>query len=357
MNEVPTFEECLSLCERETAYSHSVQTVSGKEVHSFKYNLQKPFKEMYKPYLDEGINALALRGITFIDGELVALGPDKFFNQGENEIATFPKEVEGILEKIDGSLIQVFLVEDQLEVKTQKSVHSDVANHCREYFKTRDDLRSLCRALLERNMSPYFEFVSDKNRIVLDYGKTDMYFLGARNMDTGATSYPWNLYLSESISIPRLLEGSELESYLERTDVEGVVVIGKSHLIKMKTDTYCQLHRVLDIRTNKHMCEHYQSKGGFDDAIGLLSRYNLENDIESLKRFEQDYLKNYNDLLLDVEDLWVRYTGTRKEVAIAMNTDKVDGKMRALVFLRLDRKDLHTSIERILFEYYRALDK
>ena len=355
MNNIPTFDECLHVCEENSGFSHSVQEIHGKEVHSFKYNFQSRFNEMYKPFLDKGINALAMRGITFIDGKLVAIGPDKFFNLGENETAVYPENERYLMEKVDGSLISVFQVDHLLEIKTQKSVFSEVAKDARKYFNTRNDLQGFSMSLLSRGLSPFFEYVGPHNRIVLRYDEEDFVFLGARCLISGTMVFPWDMFVPSTITIPQLIAGEGKDAYLERDDVEGLVVVGDcGHMVKMKTSTYCQLHKILDMKTPKSFCEYYIAHGNFDDVIGVLTHHGLTKDIADLVAFEDDYIEkveSHNQLISDAVKKYGHLS--RKGVALKMIDDKVDNALRGLVFSTLDGKDTMPKIQKLILEGYK----
>ena len=347
---IPTFEEALSISENVKGFSHSVQEMHGKEIHSFKYNLS--YRDMWEDVSDGRLN---MRGITFIDGELKCISLPKFFNLGECEIAVYPENEKYLMSKEDGSLISVFQVDDLLEVKTMKSVYSDVAIQARTYFDTRPDLQGFSMSLINKGLSPYFEFISPQNRIVLRYEKDDFVFLGARCMTSGKMFLPWDMLVPSTITIPMLITPEKRDEYLEREDVEGLVVVGEDgHMIKMKTSSYCQLHRILDMKTKKSFCEYYNAHGNFDDVIGVLTQHGLHDDVEDLKKFEEDYLEKMNTYLTIITSNVDKYKDlSRKEIALTMIEDGVDKSMRGFVFSALDGKDIDGKIKKMILEGYK----
>ena len=123
-----------------------------------------------------------------------------------------------LIEKIDGSLISFFKVGDKLELKTMKSMESDVANLAREYALNRADIKDLAIQHLDRGLSPIFEFTSKESRIVLDYGDTNMSYLGCRNMTTGEIMSPKDGLCWENISVAKCI--TDIDSYMKREDVD-----------------------------------------------------------------------------------------------------------------------------------------
>ena len=184
--EIPSYEDCLQICKDHVGFSHSKQEFKGDLIESFKYNI-------ITPNMWDGFGRLNMRGITFCNGELIALPWPKFFNRGEAPETTnvdFSK-VKYISEKADGSLISFFRVAEDIELKSMKSVVSDVACSARKYVETREDILAFVEILLDRALSPMFEYIGNSNhKIVLNYEKEDLVFLGARSLLTGELFYP-----------------------------------------------------------------------------------------------------------------------------------------------------------------------
>ena len=357
MKPFPTFEECVEICEGETPFSQSTQEKNGVQIHSFKYHYS--YSEMFEPFLERGINALALRGLTFIDGKVVAAGPDKFFNLNENQHSTYPEQVKLIMEKVDGSLIQVFKTPYGLEVKTQKSIYSDVAKDARVFFEARQDLKDFCSELVEKNWSPYFEYVSAKHRIVVDYPEENMTFLGMRNLETGEIKFPSETETPDSIPQVRTFTKQEADDYLTQSGVEGIVVVGDDNrMLKIKTQEYCQLHRMYDLYTYKHMCEYYQEHKSFDDVIAQLEQRSKSNDAQRLRDFETMYVEKYQEYLSPAND-WVRKGGgmTQKEFAQYMKDNNVKGLTLAIAFALFNGKSFDFYIDKALHTHFRLKDK
>lgn len=350
-NKIPTFDECKQIVNDCSAFSHSTQEFKNETIHSFKYNLNMPG-------MWEGDGRLNLRGITFDSkGNLLALAFPKFFNKGEDK-DTLDRELlhaAKFIEKIDGSLISMFMLNGEVQCKTMKSVLSDVAIECRDYLKRRKDIVSFCKNLLRQDLSPLFEFVSKESRIVLDYGGTDLYFLGARNMKTGEIISFDMFELTSEIKTPRLFTDVKTANiFLSRDDVEGIVVTyADGYMMKFKTERYCKIHKILDGFMPKKVVNEIIN-GTLDDMIGVLTDHGLTEEKVFVDEVAKYFWARFNAVLDAVK---INYEEnkhlTRKDIALkfvnknASESDKLIGKM---LFLMIDGKDVTDVIYKKLKE-------
>lgn len=349
---IPTFAEALAIVENSKGFSHSVQEVDGKEVHSFKYNIS--YQGMWDDLSDGKIN---MRGITFVDGVCVALPCPKFFNIGEN-IHVQDVSILGFMtatEKVDGSLISFFKVGDKLELKTMKSVYSDTAVEAREYSNTRKDITDFAMDCINHSLSPMFEYVSDtdQGRIVIDYGKKDLVFLGARDMATGTIyndllNFP--LDIPFSISTAKTFKNNdEVSDYLKLEGIEGVVVTLKDGtMVKLKTDWYCKIHRILDLFSTKNILENIVTDN-LDDIRSALVQHNMAEQIEAVDKVEKEFYKHYNvwTNLAEFEYRERKHEGaTKKDIALTLM--KENRVLASLVFALYDGKDISSNVKEIV---------
>lgn len=345
-HEIPTYEECLNIVKECSAFSHSTQMVDGQTVESFKYNV-------VIPNMWEGFGRLNMRGITFVNQKMVALAFPKFFNLGENESTTNVdfNDIRCIFEKVDGSLISVFEINGKLEVKSMKSVESDVAIEARAYFKVRNDISEFCKNLLDKGYSPIFEYVSPSCRIVLEYNEPNLIYLGCRNMTNGdiLLSHEPPVNKPKQIQTPQTFTVEQFKDYLKRDDVEGVVVVLNSGLMfKMKTETYCLIHKVLDHFSPKKVVDNIVN-GTYDDMIGVLTYHSLENEVNKAKDVYSKYATIFEAWKAKAESYYENNKErSRKEVALdVLSKDKFLGN---LVFKRWDNKDYSDSINKFILE-------
>jgi T4 RnlA family RNA ligase len=321
-NNIPTFDQCLDLCEKHNCFSHSIQNVNGYDVHSFKYNLVPPVA-VWKEF-----GAINMRGITFIDKKLVALPFPKFFNLNENELSTVDiSNFKYAIEKVDGSLISVFkLPTGKLEIKTMKSVYSEVANIARDFLKDNKQFYAFCELLLNINLSPIFEFVSKETRVVIDYGSTDIYLLGARELTTGEIINSRSVVLDNSYNCPLLnynlkrpkffTNDNEIQNYLKQSNVEGIVfTLQDNSMIKCKTSEYCDISRVISVCSPKHILEAIFNKT-IDDSKSILLNYSMNKELLLVKQLEIEYYNKVTSLTKSANDyINNNKSKPRKEIA------------------------------------------
>jgi RNA ligase len=220
------------------------------------------------------------RGLIFDsnDGFLLSRPYHKFFNVGE-QIETQPDLVNSalqdrsfkFLEKLDGSMVRPVIVGNKLRFAT-KMGFTDVAVQVDAYLDSMGAIGTAIRdfcydCVIDGDMTPIFEWCSRNQRIVVDYPEDMLVLTAVRDNIEGVYIEPAvviDYYKSSSrdTSVIRLVTSlfsedasfSEVQTALNANDTsEGIVVrFDNGHMLKMKTDWYCQLHRSKDIASRTH---------------------------------------------------------------------------------------------------------
>jgi len=312
---IPTLEECKQICNDCKAFSHSTQTIYDETIHSFKYNTTNP-----KIWEDtKGLGRINMRGITYDNqGKLLALPFPKFFNNGEiKETKDLDiRQSVRIAEKMDGSLISFFKVNDVLEVKTMKSVESEVANAAREFLHSKcAHIKDFASSLIDDGLSPMFEYISPLQPIVVNYDKEDFVFLGARCMQTARLYMP-SEFETGDISIPRVFSHEIVEKYLEEErNIEGLVFTMPDGLMfKMKSEEYVKAHRAGSNLTGKKYILSLIINNEIDDVKGILSKNKMALRLQQIKETEDKYEE--------------RFSGLEEKAEAFTSKAKTDGKGR-----------------------------
>lgn len=220
---------------------------------------------------------------------------NKFFNYGESHAEQLDWSTAFVTEKIDGSLIKMWWdwdggwhISTNSVIDAANATIADVrVSNFKEYF-----YKALSNHyphqdffnLLDPDLTYIFELVGPYNRVVVEYDKPELFFLGARNKFTGEV-----LYCSEAnrdylelcaISLPKQYPLNSLADCINLAntyswDQEGFVAAdGSGHRVKIKSPAYVRAHfaRNNNVITRRH-----------------LLRIILANEVEEFLCYAQDY--------------------------------------------------------------------
>ena len=181
------------------------------------------------------------RGIVFDDkGRCITRCLPKFFNKDEpNAILEMPRdETYRIFEKKDGSLINI--VNDPeygLVVTSKGSFTSDHVGWAKEILQE----NSITEESFKPGLTHVFELIYPANRIVVNYGdEKKLVLLTVIENETGnETTADWPHQ-------PKEYKLLELDLALKQDNFEGVVfVYENNYRVKIKTEEYVRLHRIM----------------------------------------------------------------------------------------------------------------
>ena len=148
---------------------------------TFDIDVSEGYKTQHGEYVSKGVMRRECRGIIFDNnGNLISRPYAKFFNVGE-KIETDIKNIDIskphiVLDKLDGSFIRPFRTNDGIFRVGTKMGETDIAEMARPFFD-KENYRQFANWCLDRHLTPIFEFMSQKNRIVIDYGDVDSLIL------------------------------------------------------------------------------------------------------------------------------------------------------------------------------------
>lgn len=247
MYKLPTRKQCFQMVADNEVFTHKAHEVEGVTVDVFGYRLAW-FNDFDTPYATE------MRGISFVEEErFIAL--HKFFNVNQHEetelSALMGLEIASIAAKEDGSMISFIRLNDKIIAKTKNSFVSDQAISANNLLSSNPSLYAFIFNLIKAGKMPIFEFVSPRNRIVLEYKSTALKLLAVRDMHSGAyldlESIGYQDYglkrapLEPLVSLVALVDRAKAA-----TGIEGWVVTFKnSFKIKVKTSWYFEMHKLV----------------------------------------------------------------------------------------------------------------
>lgn len=224
----------------------SEETVNGETVTIVAYMIGD--RDLWdKPLATE------CRGIVFnSSGDCISRPFHKFFNVGECEATQLHSlpELTEVLEKRDGSMLVPVIVGGQTAWKTKKSFYSDVAVDAAKNVPA--EVIELAKDILEMNMTPVFEYTSEQNRIVLDYGsEPNFVLLAIRRNETGEySSYDAMNAIAEAYGVEVIKKYDlTLQDCLEQTktleNFEGWCLRDPAtgFYVKLKCEWYLRMHK------------------------------------------------------------------------------------------------------------------
>lgn len=326
---------------------------NGQNLVMFKYNqIESSFTE---PIVKE-CRGLILDGDTF---EIVSFPFTKFFNCGEPNAAAIDWTTARIGQKVDGSLVKIVNVGDNLLISTNGTIlasKAPVAEQIGCKYQSFGDIvadvlddvleksgwqaklqeEGLC-ALWEEGYTYMFELCSPWTRVVVPHKENKLYFLGKRNNETFEETYfTDDPVFSKIFDIPKVFPLKSIDECLAATkdmpwDEEGYVVCdGKFNRVKVKSPAYCAVHR---LKGNNVM--------SYARAIDLVRTNEIDEVLAYFPEFKEallDCKSRFWKLVEDSEQKWDEYKkidatlSTRKDKALWITKNvKVPGLFFGLI--------------------------
>lgn len=198
--------------------------------------------------------------LNYRTAELVALPFEKFFNleqKPETSLLNLPNQQCEVTSKLDGSLGILYWCSDGPAIATRGSFTSEQALWATRFLRERFDL-----SRLDRDVTLLFEIIYPENRVVLDYDIQEaLVLIGARNM-SDEFDYQYHALrhfgLLYGFLVTPLIGRAKIDEIAPFMGavcgVEGWVARFPTGLrVKIKTDEYKRLHRLISQLTPKHV--------------------------------------------------------------------------------------------------------
>lgn len=206
-------------------------------------------KAMYDKVWNQA--TITCRGLIVDDnnGVIIARSWPKFFNLGqvEADVVGMEDTVE-ITDKADGSLGIAYTTPDGVAIATRGSFTSDQAVWATNWVRG-----NTLAFWPMQGLTPLFEIVYPRNRIVLDYGKWEgLILLGAVDTERGNTYGPYEAagMLQWSGQTTEVFPEHTMAEFMagpnaNRSNSEGVVVRSGHKMVKIKQADYLALHKLV----------------------------------------------------------------------------------------------------------------
>lgn len=262
-------------------------------------------------------HSLECRGLKFnLLGNIIARPLHKFFNVGEDGIHPDLSQEHEVLVKLNGSMIHPAPIGGANRFMTRGGI-TDVSQTAEILFP---DILSRCGALLDRRITPIFEYVGPDNRIVVRYDRAELVLIAARETISGRY-----LRTSELRGLVNELSGTLVSPYtgpIERVvdlkGVEGVVLaFPDGFRAKIKARDYVLRHRARD---NLHR-ERTALLLVLNQQVDDISTYLADKDFTALESYSVAIHEYVRTLERWLSSTLTRFDNlSRKEIALNIKT-------------------------------------
>lgn len=291
------------------------------------------------------------RGLVFDENDKIISRPfHKFFNVNEKE-ETQENKINlslphTVTEKVDGSMIRPLVFGGCFRLATKMGV-TDVAQNAEEWLFSRPDIREKQHYMIEmtnKGLTPIFEWISPRNRIVLRHDEENLILLAIRDNVTGEylpldSNAPFDL-------VPIYGDISSINAYVRKIrsqeNREGDVIhFHDGHKVKIKTDWYVAIHKILDkVKFDRNIIALALNEE-LDDAIAGLP----ESEKQRIEIYEKKFWQKFDEKIERLKSIYKesqKYE-SRKEIAVNFAKD-LEKSEKSLLFKMLDGYDPQTSL-------------
>jgi len=298
------------------------------------------------------------RGLIFdLNWNLVSRPYHKFFNAGEKEETQLNKinlyEPHVVLEKLDGSMIRPIPTKEGFRLATKAGI-TDVAMNAEVFVADKLNYARLIGKCILMNMTPIFEWVSRKNRIVVDYPEDNLILTGIRYNDTGHyIDYKTMTIYAKAWNIPvvKAVDGLAVQDInlfvkqvREWDDGEGVVLrFDTGHMVKVKADDYVLRHKTKDSISQEKNVLQIILDDSVDDLVPLLT----PEDAERLKEFQHSFWSNVDSAAVSLAMQFVpanKKYPDKKDFAVEFVQKLEDSRLMSIMYSMRSGKNAHEAI-------------
>lgn len=289
----------------------SRDNVCGKDLIGLKYN------QIDSDFSNEIVREC--RGLILSESdnyEVVTVPFFKFGNYGESYVAPIDWSNAKITQKIDGSLIKIVRIGDELLISTNGTIDASKAEVSQTFACSYANYRQLvlaaeplCNmsnddilALFEEGYTYMFELTSIYNKVVIPYDGIKLWFIGCRDNQSLQEILIYNHPLSKVFDTPKQYGFKSLQECIDSAKLlpyndEGYVVVDNAfNRCKVKSAAYVAIHHLKGegILTPKKALELIR----MNEVVEFLNYFN-----EYRANFEQ--LGNqYESLINDIQNDW-----------------------------------------------------
>jgi len=326
---IPTYNEALEMVNSkgELVFYETKFIVENTEVCLFNYRLAT-YMDFLEPVEGKNYDARELRGLSFVkqnDGSYKHfLMLNKFWNINqvtETQLPLLNKKIKSVYNKMDGSLISFIKVADKIVAKTKMGFGNEQTLEVDVVTKSNPSILKFVADCLEKDLVTMWEYTSFKNRIVLEYDKSNLTLLRVRNNKTGEY-VDVEQFRGLGFDVVETLEFTDLESLMKQVEesvgVEGVVITFEDDmLVKYKSLEYCALHHMIDSINREDYVISLVLNELLDDFISRLDQIKDVDRVEWIKNIETKTIDYITKKVIEVDELVSKYNGSMKDFALS----------------------------------------
>jgi len=327
---IPTYEQAVEICTAngDLIFYETKINIDGYNVSLFNYRLAT-YNNFLEPVVGKNYNARELRGLCFVfntDGTLFNryLMLNKFWNIDQVEETQYHllqhKKIKSVYYKEDGSLISfIMLPNGRIIPKTKMGIDNEQILEVNALTSSNPAILKFVSECFDKNYSTMWEYTSFKNRIVLEYSKSDLTLLKIRNNNTGEY-IDIEQFRNLGFSVAKTMEISSLENIMstikDSIGIEGgVITFDDDDMAKYKCLWYNNLHHLIDNVDREDLIIEMVLNETIDDAIVQLDKNKDLNRIEWIKEIESKIHKYITQKSIEINELVDKYDGDVKKFA------------------------------------------
>ena len=294
---------------------------------------------------------------------------NKFFNYEEPHAADIDWKSCYVTEKLDGSLIKLSQIGDNILWSTNGTIDAYKAPLVEQIGCTAKSFGELAwlaivdnwrkangldasayvdpgivdawlKSIIKSGFTYMFELTSPYNKVVVSWHKTELHFIGCRDNESGQEIFFGDHELSKIFDIPKIFPLRSVDECVKAAseldvNAEGYVVVDKNfNRVKIKSPTYVALH-------------HMRNNGvlSYERGIEIVRENELGEVLTYFPEFKPhlEKIKNaYDSLIASLNESWLAYNQldpflieTRKDKAIWIQKNF---KVPAVGFMLIDDK-------------------
>lgn len=350
MSEIKSIDELVDLVRSGvTDFSKfgDVRTVERGALLLFNYTNKCQFENRWN-YFERISRGLIISKRT---GEVIARPFDKFWNWGEREHDGAPVE---ITEKLDGSMISLWVLNGEFFCSTRGSFDSEQAKWADRWLHEKYTLKELFS--IPNELTLIFEAIYPENRVVVDYrGVSDLVLIGARNRFTGEDHFLSSDAVSDiakkfNFTLPKFYTQYNIEAVLFHAgsadaNTEGWVArFADGQRYKIKGDAYRIAHKLMTGMSFNRILEAVMN-GNYDSIVDSAP----DEFLTTVREYKAEIDQTVDRIILRVSQMFSDAPSTtRKEFALWVQANCPNDQ--AYMFAMLDNRELAPLIYRNAFK-------